>query len=206
MPDRQNNDTPNDTPQPLGPQDSTPPDPFDPARLRLSTNYAETMGVKKNLTTLPCRKPNRHDWVRVREGEEWRLETAVFENKALNEVYLVDPAIAPELLGEIVPVCLFLAANRQNDPFFWQVKLSVDGRTNSWNASALEAATLAQTRWVRMSANMLAGYYDVYTATAELADPHWPEMKFQELSKVWFRDRFLRDRDHSAITALRGEA
>ncbi len=204
MPDRENNnDIPNDTPRP---QDSAAPDPFDPARLRLATNYGETLGVKKTLTTLPCRKPNRHDWVRVREGEEWRLETAVFENKALNEVYLVDPAIAPELLGEIVPVCLFLAANRQNDPFFWQVKLSVDGRTNSWNASALEAATLAQTRWVRMSANMLAGYYDVYTTTAELADPQWPELNFQELLKISFRDRFIRDRDHIAIKALRGEA
>ena len=84
--------------------------------------------------------------------------------------------------------------------------MSVDGRTNSWNASALEAATLAQTRWVRMSANMLAGYYDVYTTTAELADPQWPELKFQELLKISFRDRFIRDRDHIAIKALRGEA
>ena len=55
----------------------------------------------------------------MREGEEWRLETAVFENKVLNETFLVDPTIAPELLGEVIPVCLFLAANRQNDPFFW---------------------------------------------------------------------------------------
>ena len=116
MPDRENNDDiPNDTPRP---QDSAAPDPFDPARLRLATNYGETLGVKKTLTTLPCRKPNRHDWVRVREGEEWRLETAVFENKALNEVYLVDPAIAPELLGEIVPVCLSSPPTGKTTHFF----------------------------------------------------------------------------------------
>ena len=158
----QNTHTPNEASQSPDPKESGAPDPFDPARLRLPANYAKSLGVKKTLTTLPCRRPNRHEWVRAREGDEWRLETAVFEDKVSRDTYLVEPSIVPELLGEVIPVCLFLAVNRQNDPFFWQVKLSVDGRTNPWNTSALEAAKLAQTRWLRVSSNQLAGYYDVY--------------------------------------------
>jgi hypothetical protein len=32
-------------------------DPFDPAALRLTPDFVETVGVKKLLTTVPCRKP-----------------------------------------------------------------------------------------------------------------------------------------------------
>ena len=40
------------------------PNPFDPAALRLDQSYADTVGVKKLLTTVPVRKPNRQDFVR----------------------------------------------------------------------------------------------------------------------------------------------
>ena len=41
------------------------PDPFNPAALRLDQSFADTVGVKKLLTTVPVRKPNRQDFVRV---------------------------------------------------------------------------------------------------------------------------------------------
>ena len=40
------------------------PDPFNPAALRLDQSFADTVGVKKLLTTVPVRKPNRQDFVR----------------------------------------------------------------------------------------------------------------------------------------------
>ncbi len=68
--------------------------------------------------------PPYHEFVHVRSGDGWRLETGVFEDKAnRGHVYLVAPALWPELLGEVVPVCLFLAVNRQGDPFLWPCKL-----------------------------------------------------------------------------------
>ena len=41
------------------------PNPFDPAALRLDQSFADTVGVKKHLVTVPVRKPNRQDFVRV---------------------------------------------------------------------------------------------------------------------------------------------
>ena len=35
------------------------PNPFDPAALRLNQDFAETVGVKKLLTTVPVRKPGK---------------------------------------------------------------------------------------------------------------------------------------------------
>lgn len=183
------------------------PDPFNPSSLCLGQDFTTSVAVKKVLTTVPCRKPSRHEFVRVRPGEGWRLETAAFEDRVARETYLVDRTLWPELAGEIYPVCLFLTINRQQDVFFWPVKLpSPDGRSNHWNDSALAAARLAESCWVRVAANMLAGLYDTFQAGGDLPDPQWPELSIQEVLRLCFRDRFIRDSDHPALKALRGES
>jgi hypothetical protein len=50
----------------------TSQDPFDPEALRLTPYFFETAGVKKLLTTVPCRKPHKHDFVRVCAEPEFR--------------------------------------------------------------------------------------------------------------------------------------
>ena len=65
-------------------------DPFNPAALRLDQSYADTVGVKKLLTTVPVRKPNRQDFVRVHPDPAYRLTpAAIIEVKEDREVYLV---------------------------------------------------------------------------------------------------------------------
>ena len=183
------------------------PDPFNPAALRLSQDFASSIGVKKVLTVVPCRKPNRHEFVRVRPGEEERLETGVFEDKLNRDVYLVQRDLWAELAGEVYPVCLFLSINRQGDVFLWPCKLpGTDGRSNTWNDSALAAARLAETRWIRMAANMAGGMYDTFEAAGELSEPSWPELTFAEILKLCFKDRFIQAVDHPAVRALRGLA
>ena len=183
------------------------PDPFDPAALRLSQDFASSIGVKKVLTTVPCRKPNRQEFVRVCPGDDWRLETGVFEDKVNREVYLVQRDLWAELAGEVYPVCLFLAVNCQGDSFLWPAKLpGSDGRSNSWNESALAAARLAESKWVRVASNMPGGMYDVFKAAGELSEPTWPELSFSEILKLCFKDRFIESVDHPAIRSLRGLA
>ena len=182
------------------------PNPFDPSALRLSQDFASSVGVKKVLTAVPCRKPNRHEFVRVRPGEMWRLETGVFEDKVNRDTYLVSRHLWSELAGEVSPVCLFLAITRQCDVFFWPGKLpGADGRSNSWNESALAAARLAEDQWVRVAANMAGGMYDVFEAVGELSEPTWPELSLQELLKLCFKDRYIQSLDHPAVKSLRGE-
>ena len=183
-------------------------DPFNPENLRLSQDFGATLGVKKVLTTVRCDKPNRQVFCRVRPGEEWRLDTGIFEDKVnRGERYLVDRDLWGELAGEIVPATLLTAVTKQNDLFLWPIKLpGPDGRSNEWNDSALAAARLAETRWVRMAANMQAGPYDVFEACGELADPVWPDLTFPEILRLAFKDRFIQDLDRAVLKALRGEA
>ena len=90
------------------------PNPFDPAALRLDQKFTDSVGVKKHTTTVPTRKPNRQDFVRVDPRPEYRVgPVGVIELKEDREVYLVTPDMAHELVGECTPVTLFTTINRQ---------------------------------------------------------------------------------------------
>ena len=79
----------------------TPSNPFDPEALRLTQDFGTEVGVKKHLTMVPVRKPNRQDFVRVHSEEEYRLDVAVLEIKEDRETYLVAPDMHAELFSEI---------------------------------------------------------------------------------------------------------
>jgi len=181
-------------------------DPFDLSRLRLSQDFAGKVGVKKAIITVPVRKPHRQWFVRVHPDESWRLETAVLELSDERETYLVDPALWPELPGEVIPKVLFTAINRQGVVFLWPVRLpGADGRHDEWNRSAIEAAQIAMNSWIRVSSNMSLGAYEVFTATADLPEPEFPEIGFKKLLETAFKERFIQSPDHPVIRKLRGE-
>ena len=182
-------------------------DPFDPASLRLDQSFVETSGVKKLLTTVPVRKPNNQDFVRVHPSEDYRLTAAVIELKDDREVYLVLPHVANQLPGEFTPVVLHTAINRQGVVFLWPVKLPApDGKINEWHRSAGEAAEWAMTRWLRVKADMALGAYAMFEASSAIPDPIWPEATFKDLLKIGFRDRLVDGLDHPVIKRLRGES
>jgi len=188
------------------PSAPTPPDPFSPESLRLSQDFGSTLGVRKVLTTVPVRKPHKQEFIRVRAGEDWRLQTCVLEDHVSRDTYLVDKALWSALFNEICRVCLFTACDRQGDVFLWPIKLpGIDGRSNIWNDSALAAANHALSRWIRVTANMSAGSYAVFEASADLPEPAWPELTFTQLLKLAFRDRSISDSSHPVLQALRGE-
>jgi hypothetical protein len=180
---------------------------FDPSRLRLSQNFSESVGVKKALLTVPVRKPGRQDFVRTHSDGSFRLETAVIELKEDRETYLIDPELWHESPGEIIPKVLFTTMNRQGVLSLWPIRLPrEDGRHDEWNRSALEAADLAQSKWLRVAANMSLGAYEVYEAVSKLPEPEWPDVTFTEILKIAFRDRFITDLSHPVVRRLRGES
>jgi hypothetical protein len=117
--------------------DNPAPNPFEPASLRLDQNFAETVGVKKLLTTVPVRKPNKQDFVRVHRDPAYRLTpAAIIELKEDREVYLLTPAMAAELPGEFAMATLYTTISRQGILHLWPVKLpGSDGKHNEWHRS-----------------------------------------------------------------------
>jgi hypothetical protein len=187
-------------------KDQPSSNPFDPANLRLSQNFGASAGVKKLTTTIPVRKPGKQDYVRVHPDPAYSIETAVLEFKEERETFLVAPELWDELPGELTPKALFTTINRQKVVSLWPIRLpGEDGRIDEWNESAMEAATLAQKQWVRVSANMSLGAYDVYQATGEIPEPEWPELDLGQILEIAFKGRFIKDSDHPALKRLRGE-
>jgi len=190
------------------PQEAAP-DPFDVGRLRLSQDFAASVGVKKALLTVPVRKPAKEWFVQVHPDESFRLQTAVIELKEDRETYLVDRTLWDQIATEATfsPRALFTAMNRQGVLFLWPVRLpGADGRVDEWSRSALEAASMAQGRWVRVMANMSLGAYEVFSAVADIPAPTWPDKSLSELLRVAFRDKLIESLDHPVLKRLRGEA
>ena len=184
-------------------------DPFDIARLRLSQDFVAAAGVKKVLNTIPCRKPSKEWFVQTHPDPAYRIQTCVIELKEDSEIFLIDPSLWPDLIGESTfsPRALITSINRQGVLFLWPIRLpNADGRLDEWSRSAMEAATFAAGRWLRVQANMSLGAYEVYESAGQWATPEWPDMPFQNLLKLAFKERFILTLDHPILKRLRGEA
>ncbi len=179
---------------------------FNPQRLRIAQNFGETTATQKKLTSVPVNKPNKQQWVRVHPDATYRLDVAIIEMKEGNHMYVVEPSLVPELATEVTFATLFTAITREGNPFLWPVKLpDPEGRPNSWNESAREAASEAITSWVRVQANMAIGAYEYWVAPGDLAQPKFPDLSFAELLAIAFKgDRFIETLDHPVVGRLRG--
>ena len=180
---------------------------FDLESLRVSQDFVKDSGVKKLLTTVPVRKPNRQDFVRVHPDSSYVLDTMLLNLKEERETYLVAPTFWDEIPQELTFTRLALAANRQKVIFLWQLRLpDSSGKTDAWSLSALEAYEEAKRRWVRVAANMSLGAYEIFEALGELSEPEWPEESMDEIVRIAFRNSFIESYDHPVLRRLRGES
>jgi hypothetical protein len=192
--------------EPTTPTDPAP-DPFDLVSLRLNPSFIETAGVKKLLTTVPARRPGKQDFVRVHPSPDYRENFAMIDLKDDREDYLVRPEILPDLVGEVVYKTIFTVINRQGVVFLWPIRLPApDDRKSDWPRSEREAAEKAMDQWIRVKANMSLGAYEITVAENVMADPVWPELSYQELVRIAYRDRMIAALDHPVVKRLRGQA
>jgi hypothetical protein len=174
--------------------------------VRFSQDFEGMIGIKKEISIVPVRKPGRQDWFQVNPDEKWHSQFALIEIKEDRETYLVTKEVYPELVGEYIPKYIFTCQTRQGVTFFWPVKMpGPDGRLDSWNQSALRIVNEYVGRWIRVVSNMGVGGYDVYTTEAEFPPPVWPSEGFHSLLKKAFRDKIVDRLDHPIIKRLRGQ-
>lgn len=185
-------------------------DPFSEAnlaKLRVDQNF-QAVSVKQVLTVIAVRKPGRQEFFRVCPDKTQRFQTAVFKDGETGEVYLVAPNLHNELGEHVTPTLLVPTISRSSPsvPFLWPLVVPDSQRPLRWHESALEAAKLAESSWVRMSADMPSGSYLSFLATGEISEPDWCGVPpINELLKLAFRDRFIRDSQHPICKRLRGE-
>ncbi len=182
---------------------TTPPS--DLKSLRLPANYGATLGVKKLLTNVPVGKSKKLQFFRTHLSEDMTFPAMILENKESRESYLVVPEVAQEISELVRPVALHAAIDRQNNVFLIPVPLpGEDGSRNPWHESLAQAVEYAKLKWIRITANMHAGSYDVYEAQNELPEPEWPAHDIDALVQVAFRGKIVTSLDHPIVQSLLG--
>jgi len=196
------------TPTPAGASPRVKIPGFDFDALRIGQDFSELAATERVVTAVPLGKPNRHSFIRVHEDPMFRVNVFTLTLKSPNEMYLVLPEVAPALQMEIKPTMLQLAVTSQAVPFIWPLRLpGPDGREDIWMSSALSIRALAENHWVRMTANLFGGYYDAVRATADLGDPRWPDMPFDELVRLAFNGDIIDSLNHPVVqTRILGTA
>jgi hypothetical protein len=182
------------------------PNPFAPENLRINLNIAEGAGVKKMIVTIPVRKPHDQEFFRVRPEPGFHLPAAVIKLKDERETFLVTPETARAIPGEFVYSTVYTLINRQGNLLLWPIPLpDAKGRQLEWHRSATEAVERAMTKWLRIKANTNIGAYDIFEATANIPDPEWPDLTFERMLEIAFRDRLVNNINHRVLQQLRGE-
>ncbi len=160
--------------------------------------------VKKHITDVPISSLKNTAFYRSNPNKGWSFPAPVIEFD--RDPYIVSKNLCAELENDIVLKEFHLFTNRQGDIQLWGLRLPDQlGRLNGWSKSGFEAVKIAQSEWIRVKANMEMGLYDIYTATADLPDPEWPDMSFEEILAIAFKDRTIDSLDHPIVKKLRGE-
>ena len=175
------------------------------SRFRLSQNFGNVSGVKKQLSTVPVRKPNKTQWVRVHTEKKMDAKLLKYGEKD-EDLYFVEPELQAEVEQLARAHRLVLAIDWQGDPFLWPIVLPDENRRLNWHLSALEAAGNAELEWTRMQANMSLGAYEIFAAEQDLGAPEWPELSMNELLEIAFKNKIIDRPDHLVLLQLRGAA
>ena len=181
---------------------------FDLSSVRLSQDYTADHGVEKVITIVPIQKTKKGTFFRTHPGVEFQLNAATIELKVdTTENYLLTSGVLGLLPDMEKLVTLRLAVDKLGNPFVIPVPLPTsDGRRNSWGDSLAEAVKIAETRWVRLSANMAGGCYTVHVASALQDEPVWPKLTFGEILQIAYRGHIITSPDHLVLRQLMGLA
>lgn len=148
-------------------------------------------------------KPSKNDIVRVHPDAGERLtRVPVFEFKQSTnqELYLImDGFQIPEEITELVSyVNLFRAINQLHVEFVWPVKTG----DNLWNQSSQECVYLAMKDWIRVFNKKT--YYEPRPMKAQIPEPEWSDLSFEQLMGAAFADRLITSPEHRIVRLLQG--
>ena len=203
-------DISNNSEEPIEKKSSDSLNPYQPEDLWIDLDKVHAAGaVKRRLTTIPIRPPNKHEFFRTRQGEEYWRPVAFIEMERV--LYAVRPDMVRHLdEGDIFYALLCLAISKSGELFFWPLKTSNKGRANMWNDSALEIAKMAITKWVKIRSRQEdgkgGGFYQPEIPIADFGEPTWPDLNLKELYDIAFKgDRIIDRFDHLVIQKLTGK-
>ena len=97
------------------------PEEFDLDAIRLPQNFGESSGIKKLLTTVPVRKPNRTQFFRTHPDH--RLDVMLLKYGETDDLYIVMLQLRAEVEHLAKPYRLVLTVDRGGTVFIWPLAI-----------------------------------------------------------------------------------
>lgn len=177
----------------------------DVENYRLPQDFLDDISTTQVVNNIPIKKPDKQTYFQIHPNKAWVFNAAVIEMREYNETFIVNPSLTNELINEIVLKSFFLAIDRSDNLFLWSIRLpDSSGRLDTWNRSALRAVEVAKSFWIRLGSNRTTGSYDTNKAEGDLPQPIWPNIEFNTILDIAFKDRYIDNLDHPIIRGLRG--
>ncbi len=176
---------------------------FNLEAIRLPQNFGESSGIKKLLTTVPVRKPNKT--VYFRTHPEFRMDVSLLEYGYEKDLYVVPPELVSEVGVQTKPTRLVLAVDRYDKVFIWPLTIPDSENPLLWHTSAMEADVVAQKEWIRIEADKAGGSYEVTPGKIQIYEPAWPDVPWNQLVSIAFKKKIIDKFNHPVLQKLRGE-
>jgi hypothetical protein len=166
---------------------------------------ASLVPVRKRLTAIPPRTPNKEWFVRTsRHPDHNGILPLYWDKSGDGHPYLIDETVQ-DFFGEAVRnnYCV-LSCTRQLVYFLWCSPLEgPDGDWNTWHSSAHDMKGFAAESWIRVKSNkQLAGYEVVDPIGAPPPDPVWPDISWEDIVRLAFRRHLVETENHPLINRL----
>jgi hypothetical protein len=165
-------------------------------------------GVKKIYLHITVGRPKKHEFFKVRPGDEWTMgPVGIYREQGEfgSETYVIMPEMYEAMEGLVTFHRLYLAVTRQDKPYVWPVRLPDEsGRDNAWHSTAREAVELAKKLWIRVVPNQDVGSYESVRAETQSYQPKWPDISFLQIINRAFKGRIVRDEEHPIVRKIRG--
>lgn len=174
--------------------------------ISIDQDFAKLASVKSESAAPSIGKAASQTWFSPHPDQSlWKSFLTIRDQADKSMFYILNPALEADLAGEFSATLLVPCMTRQNDLFFWPIKLpNEDGRIDTWNESALEIALAEGGQWLRLRANQPNSSYDTVTLKKEQQPPEWPE-DILELLKKAVGKVHISDLEHPLVKRLRGE-
>jgi hypothetical protein len=175
--------------------------------LRVDQNFSAELYGAPVLASVQIARPPKPYFLRTQAGDacSTTLYTLDAGKQGGDGIYACSAAIAALVPDQVRLVQIRLAVTSQGVPYLIPVSLpGPDGRWNAWHQSLARALEIAESTWVRISANTFRGGYDIFKAVGTLPEPKWPTETFDELLEIGFRGRLITTESHHLVQQLLG--
>lgn len=165
------------------------------------------MNERKLRTLVTYGKLPPEKYIRVRPKAEADYPCLLLQAKKPSDQYLVAESLHSVLQEHVRNAFIRMAVDRDGEPYLVsEIAADSGAKLHRWNASWNMALKIAESRWVRVKANLATGTYEVFAATDDLATPRWPEESIEELVEMAFNGRVISDADHPVVNRVLGKS